>query len=100
MRPEIVCICGSTRFREEIERWNRLLTLSGQIVVAPGVWVHESDDITEWDKERLDSLHRAKIDLSDYVLVVNQGGYIGDSTRAEIEYAQQHDKSVKYTESA
>lgn len=95
---EVACLCGSTRFRKEMDEWNRRLTLAGHIVLAPGVWVHESDDITEWDKERLDALHLAKINLADYVLVVNRDGYIGNSTRAEIEYADSIGKPVKFAE--
>jgi hypothetical protein len=47
-RPEIVCICGSTRFVDEMSAANRDLTFAGVIVVAPGVFLraedHEADD--------------------------------------------------------
>ena len=73
-RPEIVCICGSARFVDEMRAANRVLTFAGIIVVAPG----EADElITEAQKAALDALHLRKIDLADRVLVVNPGGYTG-----------------------
>ena len=76
-RPEIVCICGSTRFVREIRAATRDLTFAGVIVVAPG----EADElITNEQKTALDALHLRKIDLADRVLVVNPGGFIGKST--------------------
>ena len=47
-----------------------------------------TDRITAADKLRLDALHLTKIDLACWVLVVNPGGYIGDSTRREIAHAR------------
>jgi hypothetical protein len=46
--------------------------------------------------ELFDELHKRKIDLADEVMVLNVGGYIGDSTRSEIEYAVKTGKTVKY----
>lgn len=69
-RPEIVCICGSTRFVDEMRAANRDLTFAGVIVVAPG----EADElIANEQKTALDALHLRKIDLADRVLVVNPG---------------------------
>ena len=95
--PEIVCICGSTRFRDDIAAVNRDQTMAGRIVLAPGVFGHSGDPITADAKTRLDELHLRKIDMADVVLVVNPGGYIGDSTRHEIEYAQKAGKRICYT---
>ncbi|MDE2105440.1 MAG: hypothetical protein KGL39_49895 [Patescibacteria group bacterium] len=50
------------------------------------------------DKAALDELHKRKIDLADEVLVLNVGGYIGDSTRSEIEYAHSIGVPVRYLE--
>ncbi len=83
-RPEIVCICGSTRFAEQMRAANLALTLDGAIVVAPGVFTHAGDTVTDEQKAALDALHLHKIDLADRVLVVNPGGYIGESTAREI----------------
>lgn len=96
-RPTITALCGSTRFRDEFARANRGLTARGVIVVAPGVFGHSGDPLTEDDKTLLDELHRRKIDLADEVLVVSDAsGYYGDSTRSEIEYARTQGKLVRF----
>lgn len=96
-RPPVVCICGSTRFRSEITEANYRETIAGRIVLAPGVYGHDGDPMTEEDKVRLDQLHFAKIDLADEILVVDPDGYIGQSTAREITYAHEHGKPVRYT---
>jgi hypothetical protein len=101
-QPEIVCICGSTRFAEEMLAANRDLTFSGAIVVAPGVFARPGDGgtgetITPEQKTALDALHLRKIDLADRVLVVNPGGYVGESTSREIAYARATGKPVTFT---
>ena len=100
VRPEIVCICGSARFAEEMLAANRDLTFAGVIVVAPAVVTHrESDEkITDEQKAALDVLHQRKIDLADRVLVVNPGGYTGDSACREIAYARATGKPVSFTD--
>lgn len=102
-RPEIVCICGSTRFVDEMSAANRDLTFAGVIVVAPGVFLraedHEAGElITNEQKTALDALHLRKIDLADRVLVVNPGGYIGESTSREIAYARATGKPISFTD--
>jgi hypothetical protein len=102
-RPEIVCICGSIRFVDEMRAANRDLTFAGVIVVAPGVFLraedHVADElITNEQKTALDALHLHKIDLADRVLVVNPGGYIGESTSREIAYAQATGKPISFTD--
>ena len=49
-------------------------------------------------KEMLDDMHKRKIDMADGIYVINVGGYIGESTRSEIEYAKALGKSVDYLE--
>lgn len=93
-RPEIVCICGSARFAEEMREVNRDLTFAGVIVVAPG---EAGEAISVEQKALLDALHLRKIDLADQVLVVNPGGYIGESTRREVAYARASGKPVSFT---
>lgn len=94
--PHIVTICGSTRFRAEIAEANRRLTTGGYVVLAPGVFAHDGDEITDQQKAALDRLHLQKIDLAGWIYVVNPGGYVGESTRREIDYAQQTGKTVQY----
>lgn len=95
MRPTIVTLCGSTRFRTEFELSNEKLTLEGCIVLAPGVFVHDGADVTDLEKVDLDELHLRKIDLADRVVVVAPGGYVGQSTSREIAYAEQAGKPVE-----
>ncbi len=102
-RPTIVCLCGSTRFMDAFNEAGWQKTLDGEIVLSVGVSKHLPTDhggeyLGEDVVEALDELHKRKIDLSDYVLVLNVGGYIGDSTRSEIEYAQAQGKRVDYLE--
>src|SRR6266568_1729570 len=93
-RPTIICLCGSTRFSQAFHDENLRETLLGRIVLSIGCdFKSDHDlmiagDLTEEDKERLDELHLRKIDLADEILVLNVNGYIGQSTRREIEYAE------------
>ena len=100
MRPKIVCLCGSTRFNKEYREANLKFTLCGEIVLTIGC-DFKSDQalgLSQGDKERLDNLHKEKIRIADYVFVINPGGYIGESTRSEIEFAKKLGKPVKYLE--
>lgn len=96
--PEVVCLCGSMRFADQIPQANAQLTLEGLIVLAPGeTSLATTEPLTPDQKAGLDALHRHKIDLADRVLVINPGGYIGDPTRGEIEYARSKGKPVSFT---
>jgi hypothetical protein len=100
--PKRVCLCGSTRFKTEFEIAMRNETLDGNIVLTVGFFGHSDPEAMRMFDEfpdikpRLDELHLRKIDLADEVLVINVGGYIGDSTRREIEYAKANGKPVSY----
>ena len=104
---KVITLCGSTRFEEEFMNVQRDLTLQGNIVISVGLFGHSGDNEV-WEnmdegtltktKEMLDDIHKRKIDMSDEIFVINVGGYIGDSTRSEIEYAKVHGKVVKYLE--
>ncbi|GAA1725561.1 hypothetical protein [Brachybacterium phenoliresistens] len=96
-RPEIVCLCGSLRFAEQMRAANRDLTFAGVIVLAPGE-ADADEVITAEQKAALDALHLRKIDLADRILVVNPGGYIGASTRREIAYAEAAGTPVTFTD--
>ena len=89
--PQVITLCGSTRFKEQFFEAARDLTLQGWIVLMPLVFGHSGDTITDEEKLKLDELHLEKIRLSNAVFVLNIGGYIGDSTRKEMEFAQAHD---------
>ena len=103
----VITLCGSTRFKDEFMQVQKQLTLQGKIVISVGLFGHSGDEEV-WEnmdegtltktKEMLDDMHKRKIDMADGIYVINKGGYIGDSTRSEIEYALQHGKSVEYLE--
>lgn len=103
-RPLIVCLCGSTRFFAVFQEANLQETVSGKIVLSIGcdlrsdhqLWADPSE--RENIKHRLDVLHCRKIDLADEVLILNVGGYIGNSTRREILYALSRGKPIRWWE--
>ncbi len=104
--PVIVCLCGSTRFGEAFREANLRETVAGRIVLSIGCDMRSDADVfghlTEAEllemKVMLDWLHRRKLDLADEVLILNVGGYIGTSTRGELEYARSLGKRVRYLE--
>ena len=98
---KVITLCGSTRFKEEFLEAQKRLTLEGNIVISVGLFGHSGDDVvwTDGVKDMLDRQHLAKIDLADEIYVINVGGYIGDSTRREIAYAEYKGKSITYLES-
>ena len=105
VRPSIVCLCGSTRFMDAFNEVGWQKTLDGEVVLFVGVskylpGSHGGEYLGEAVAQALDELHKRKIDLADYVYVLNVGGYIGNSTRSEIEYAESLGKPVKYLERA
>lgn len=100
-RPEIVVLCGSTRFFDTFRAENLRLTIEGKIVLSIGCDTKSDGDLSgvedvEALKKRLDALHKRKIDLADSVLVLNVDGYIGRSTRSEIKYAEALGKPISY----
>ena len=95
---KVITLCGSTRFKEDFERVNRELTLLGNIVISVGCFGHSGDTFTEEQKVMLDDIHKRKIDMADAIYVINKDGYIGSSTRSEIEYAKKHGKQIIYME--
>ena len=93
-----ITLCGSTRFRAEYELWNKRLTLAGFLVYSVSGFGHSGDSFTEEEKAQLDRIHLAKIDASHAIVVINPGGYIGDSTRREIAHAESRGKAVYFTD--
>jgi hypothetical protein len=122
-RPVVVCLCGSTRFYDEFQAANYRETMAGKVVLSVGfagrlqrqlvtvdgcmgpqecevltVRSGESVGCTPEQKVALDVLHCQKIDLADEVLVLNVGGYVGDSTRREVLHAARRYKVVRWLE--
>jgi uncharacterized protein YlaN (UPF0358 family) len=104
--PRIVCLCGSTRFSEAYQKANLEETLAGRIVLTIGcdmrsdahLFADKSEEDLSLIKAQLDWLHLCKIDLADEILVLNVGGYVGDSTQREIDYARANNKLIRWLE--
>ena len=102
---KVITLCGSTRFKDEFLEAQKRLTLAGCIVISVGLFGH-SGDSEVWDgmdegeasktKLMLDDMHKRKIDMADEIFVIDVDGYIGESTRSEIDYALAHGKPVRY----
>lgn len=103
--PRIVCLCGSTRFYEAFVQANYDETMAGRIVLSVGHYPHRPETLhgeqvgcTPAQKIELDKLHFRKIELADEILVLNVAGYIGESTRNEINHATALGKPIRYLE--
>jgi len=104
--PIVVCLCGSTRFSQAFQKANLEETLKGNVVLTIGCDTKGDDelfnDMSQEDmaelKERLDILHFRKIDWSDIVYFLNVGGYIGESTQRELDYARALGKQIRFLE--
>ena len=104
---KVITLCGSTRFKDEFIEAQKRLTLEGNIVISVGLFGHSGDDEV-WEgmsedtltktKAMLDDMHKRKIDLSDGIFVINVDGYIGSSTKSEIDYSSLTGKEIQYLE--
>ena len=104
---KVITLCGSTRFKDEFMEAQKRLTLEGNIVISVGlfghsgdteVWEGMSEDTLTRTKQMLDDMHKRKIDMADEIFVINVDGYIGESTRSEINYAMEKGMPVRYLE--
>ena len=104
---KVITLCGSTQFKDAFMEAQKKLTLEGNIVISVGlfgysgdseVWEGMSEDTLTKTKLMLDDMHKRRIDMADEIFVINMGGYIGSSTRSEIEYAHTTGKPVRYLE--
>jgi len=103
-KPVIVTLCGSTKFKDEFVSANLRETLKGKIVLSIGcdtktdddIFGHLSEEEFKKTKEKLDWLHKRKIDISDEILVLDVNGYIGESTKGEIDHAKSCNKRIRY----
>lgn len=84
------------KFKDEFMKVQKELTLNGYIAISDGCFGHSGDVFTDEQKIMLDDMHKRKIDMADEIFVINVNGYIGNSTKSEIEYAEAHNKKVNY----
>ncbi len=104
----VITLCGSVRFKEAFKKEQERLTLEGNIVLSPVIFSRSQRMVISGDKDlglldstvkMLGEIHKRKIDMADEIFVINPGGYIGDGTRSEIEYAKQTGKAIRYLDS-
>lgn len=95
----IITLCGSINFKDEFLKVQEKLVLEKNIVFTPNFFSNISkEEISLETKKMLDKMHKQKIDMSDEIYVINQEGYIGESTKLEIEYAKSKGKKITYLE--
>ncbi|MBQ3640807.1 hypothetical protein II906_02595 [bacterium] len=94
---KVITLCGSAKFKEDFLREQTRLTLEGNIVLSV-VFFDNDKILSEQQREIIGDMHKRKIDLSDEIFVINKNGYIGSTTRSEIEYATKSNKPIKYME--
>ena len=96
---KIITLCGSTKFKNEFMKVQEKFTLEGNIVFTPNFFNNiKKEEIDNETKKMLDEMHKQKIDMSDEIYVINFEGYIGESTKNEIEYAKKQGKIIRYLE--
>jgi hypothetical protein len=104
-KPKIVCFCGSSRFIDHFAvlqwEWEKEGWISlGLHLLPQGYKTNVPDHLAEAEgvNKKMDELHRRKIDMADLVFIINVGGYIGESTKGELEYARQNGKTIRFLE--
>lgn len=102
MKYNIITLCGSTKFKDQFLKYQKELTLQGNIVISVGLFGH-SGDVQVWQndgktKQMLDQIHFQKIEMANQIFVINKDGYIGQSTKRQIEYAKSLNKKITYME--
>lgn len=96
---KVITLCGSTKFKDDFIREQGRLTLEGNIVISVGMFSGSEEKVLSSEtKAMLDDIHKRKIDMADEIFVINKVGYIGESTRSEIEYAKKTNKKINYME--
>jgi len=96
MKREIITLCGSTRFRDQFREIERKLTMEGKIPLPPAFYGKaEGMEYSPEIAKHLFELHLDKINISDGIYVINPGGYQGESTQKEIDYAKSRGKSIR-----
>lgn len=95
---EIITLCGSLKFQNEMMIVAEKLALKGKCILTPVYPVLKNYEITMQEMQLLKNEHLKRIDLADTILVMNIDNYIGSSTSQEIEYAKKNNKKILYYE--
>ena len=91
---KVITICGSMRFTKEMMKISEELELKEGYAVIQCVYSVDGQKYKGLDAEMLTRIHRKKIEISDAIYVVNVSGYVGNSTKSEIEYAKSIGKEI------
>ena len=95
----VITLCGSTKFKDDFFKVAAQLSLNGHIVLMPCIFMHADNiELTAEQAIQLDNLHKQKINMSDAIIVINKGGYIGESTYGEIDWASKMGKQIDFLE--
>ncbi len=95
---KIVTLCGSMKFQKQMESIAESLELTEKYIVIQCIYPSDDRPLTDEEISTLGELHYRKIEISDAIYVVNVGGYIGESTQREIEYARSLGKEIMFLE--
>ena len=95
---KVVTICGSMRFAHQMQETARILEATQRYCVVQCVYNPKKRKETWEENNNLTEAHFKKIDIADAVYVMNIGGYIGEATKEEIEYAKKQGKEIIYHE--
>lgn len=96
---KVITMCGSLKFESDFRYWSEKLELEGNCVLSVIYpTMEDKDAYTPEQHDMLDVAHKKKIDMSDAIFVINKNGYIGSSTKSEIEYARAKGKEILFLE--
>lgn len=94
--PHIVTLIGSRRFKDIFDFAAMKHTMKGEIVFTPSIFMwNDPTELSSAEHAILDTLHQRKMMMSDEIIVVNGGGYIGEDTMKEIEFAKENNLNIK-----
>ena len=92
----VITLCGSFKFKDVLLKLAPQLELNGNVVLVPTFPIDDELVLTDEELFTLGEVHREKIKMSDEVFIVDVDGYIGNSTKLEIEFAKSLGKDIKF----
>ena len=95
---KVIAVCGSLKYVKEMMEITEQMELQGNCMLVPIYNPNKpnKDAFTPKEALMLDKMHKERIKLSNAILVVNVDGYIGSSTKKEIEFAKSLNKEIIY----
>ena len=94
----VVTLCGSMRYQNEMIKIARNLEVTFGYCVLQCVYDFAGKNDTQKERDKIIRAHYKKIDLCNFIYVVNIDGFISESTQKEIDYAIKKGKEVYYHE--